>query len=149
VAAREDARSHLLRTPRPLFWDALDLTYFLGYAVWNYLTLPALLLREDIGWTEVEEGVLVPRFPPHLPTHHPERQRLVFDRESGLLLRYDFVPLFLSPRGNAANVVVERGSWDGIPYESRRIVTPSRVLGSRPFRRPVMVELRFSEWRML
>ena len=39
---------------RHLFaWDRLDITYFVGYALWNYLALPALLLREDIGWSKL------------------------------------------------------------------------------------------------
>lgn len=38
---------------RNLRWDALDSTYFAGYAMWNYLTTPYLLTREGV---EVWEG---------------------------------------------------------------------------------------------
>ena len=45
---RETSRGHLAR---------LDQAYFAGYAFWNYLTLPALLLRPDVEWTlEVDLG---------------------------------------------------------------------------------------------
>jgi len=29
-------------------WDALDFTYFAGYALWNYLTTPFLLIYKDV-----------------------------------------------------------------------------------------------------
>ena len=36
---------------RSLYWDALDFTYFCGYAMWNYLTLPFLLTHPGSGLT--------------------------------------------------------------------------------------------------
>jgi hypothetical protein len=85
-------RPRLLPYGRRCFaWDELDLAHFLGYAFWNCFALPALLLRDDVAWMEASEGVLVPRFPAHLPTHGRD-QRLLFDRETGLLRRYDYRP---------------------------------------------------------
>ncbi len=86
VAERKDARARFPGGRRLLYWDALDLTYFLGYAIWNYFTLPALLMREDILWSELGEGVLASSFPPDLPTHG--EQRHTFDPETGLLVRF-------------------------------------------------------------
>ena len=43
---------------RNLRWDALDSTYFAGYAMWNYLTTPYLLTREAV---EAREGEAPPR----------------------------------------------------------------------------------------
>ena len=39
---------------RNLRWDALDATYFAGYAWWNYLNAPYLLAREDVRVAEIE-----------------------------------------------------------------------------------------------
>src|SRR5713226_2121475 len=71
---------------RRLFhWNAHDITYFLGCAVWNYFTLPALLVREDIVWTELRAGVLASEFPPEVPTHGPQQHS--FDHGMGSLLQ--------------------------------------------------------------
>jgi hypothetical protein len=143
IERRPDARTwfpfkHLL-----VYWDVLDLTYFCGYASWNYFTLPALLLRDDIEWTETGPGELRARFPDYLPTHHAERQRWVFDRESGMIARYDYVPEIVAPPPLpwVANVVVERGSADGFPYEARRRVTIAPSNGT-PWKRPEVVAMR-------
>jgi hypothetical protein len=146
---RPNARSWFPYRHPLLYWDALDLTYFLGYASWNYFVLPALLLRTDIEWTETAPGELKSRFPPELPTHHAERQRFVFDGETGLLERYDYVPEVVAPPPipYAANVVLERGHADGIPYEAKRQVTWAPRNG-RPWKRPVLVAMRFWDYRI-
>jgi hypothetical protein len=150
VSERPDARSYFRRVRRRyLYWDTLDLTYFVGYAVWNYLTLPALLLRDDVEWREVAEGVLEAAFPPELPTHG-RRQRHTFDRETGLLVRYDYNPEVVVGGGDVvvANVVLERGEFEGIPYEARRKVVPSDDETGEPRARPVFIEMRFWDWRL-
>jgi hypothetical protein len=47
LTSRLQPRSAIRRIRRQLYWDALDLTYFGGYATWNYLVTPFLLLRND------------------------------------------------------------------------------------------------------
>ncbi len=44
VETRKDAQFYPPGGRRLFHWNALDLTYFLGCAVWHYFTLPALLL---------------------------------------------------------------------------------------------------------
>lgn len=149
VAERPQARSYFPGGRRYLHWDALDLTYFLGYAAWNYLVLPALLLRDDVEWTEPEEGVLKAGFPPELPTHSAD-QRYVFDAESGLLKRFDYKPEVATGDQEVwvANLVRERGSYEGVPYESRRTVHPVDDENFEPRERFVMVDIRFDDWRL-
>lgn len=144
VERRPDARSWFPFRHPLVYWDTLDLTYFLGYASWNYFAFPALLLRKDIEWTEAAPGELRARFPEHLPTHHAEKNRFVFDAESGLLDRYDYVPEVVAPPPipYAANVVLERGDANGIPYEAKRRVTWAPRNG-KPWRRPALVAMRF------
>ena len=147
VASRADPRSKFPYGRRLLWWDRLDLVYFAGYALWNYLTLPALLLREDIGWTEASESTLEARFPPHLPTHS-ELQRFHFDPATGLLRQHDYTAEVFGGWAKAAHVVTEHGSWEGIPFPSKRRITPRRPDG-RPRRGPVLVWIEVHSWRLL
>jgi len=43
MAERSDPRSAFHGFRHQLWWDKLDMIYFCGYALWNYLTLPFLL----------------------------------------------------------------------------------------------------------
>jgi hypothetical protein len=149
VAERPAARSFFPGGRRYLHWDALDLTYFLGYAAWNYLALPALLLRDDIDWVEAEDGVLKASFPPELPTHSAD-QRHVFDPETGLLARFDYKPEIATGDQAVwvANLVRERGTYEGIPYEAHRTVHPVDDETLEPRERFVMVDMRFADWRL-
>lgn len=132
---------------RALYWDAMDLAYFLGYAFWGYFALPLLLQRDDIAWTEIEDGLLEARFPAHLP-RHSEVQRFYFDRKTGLLTRNDYTADVFGSWAQAANVVHEHKEWEGIPYPSRRRVTRRENDGSyRPL--PTMIGMQISEWRLL
>jgi hypothetical protein len=144
---RPDARSYFPGGRRLIHWDALDLTYFLGYAIWNYFALPALLMRDDIKWRELEAGILDSKFPPNLPTHG--KQRHFFDSKSGLLTRYDYMPVVAFKEARAANVVLERGNYKGIPYEShRKVYILPRELGGKYIKHPVMVNMHFWDWKL-
>ncbi len=150
MAHRRGARDYFPYERRWFSWDELDLAYFMGYALWNYFALPALLLRDDVTWTEVSEGVLKPRFPAHLPTHGRD-QRLLFDRETGLLRRYDYRPevvVGMIPL-TVGNLVLEHAAWEGIPYPFKRRVTPIRHGDGRLLGRPVMVTIEVEGWRLL
>ena len=47
VEQRSEPRAYFRSLRRQLSWDDLDFLYFAGYAIWNYLTAPFLLLRPD------------------------------------------------------------------------------------------------------
>jgi len=56
VAFRKDPRSAFFGRSglrRNIRWDALDATYFAGYAMWNYLSFPLLLTRPGVEVREV------------------------------------------------------------------------------------------------
>jgi hypothetical protein len=132
------------RSPRR--WDALDLSYFLGYGLWTYFALPALLLREDIAWREIEDGVLEADFPVSVPSHCP-RQRFEFDRATGLLVRNDYTAEIAGSWARAAHVVLEHRDAGGLPYASRRRVTARRSNGVA-MKFPTMVEIEIANWRL-
>jgi hypothetical protein len=56
VASRRDPRKAFFGRAglrRNFRWDALDATYFAGYAMWNYLSFPLLLTRPDVEVREI------------------------------------------------------------------------------------------------
>lgn len=115
---RADAREHLQNASLATKWDRLNLMYFLGYAFWGYYTLPYQLMRSDIEWTELGDGVLQADFGTDLPVHS-RIQRFWFDTNSGLLRRNDYTPVAADPNARVANVVFEHGVSNGIPYPSK------------------------------
>jgi len=141
VGSRPGARRFFGPGRRWLWWDVLDQTYFACYAAWNYFTLPALLLREDIAWTERGPGLLTARFPEHLPTHSRE-QRFRFDPATGLLLQHDYTAEIIGGWAHAARVVLAYGEHGGVAFPRRLRMTPRAGDGSaRPFPRLVEVEV--------
>ena len=83
VEERPDPRAasagHVRETP----WDRLHLTYFLGYAVWNYLTTPLLFAQEGSRVvisrcrSRRRWGVLEVTYPDDVPAH-TKVQKLYF-----------------------------------------------------------------------
>src|SRR6266849_4337989 len=57
VEERSDPRGAFAGHVRETPWDRLHLTYFLGYAVWNYLTAPFLFARTGFAARELEAHV--------------------------------------------------------------------------------------------
>ena len=150
VESRSDARAPFPdEGERDDRWDRLDILYFLGYAFWNYLTLPALLMREDIEWRELSETELAARFPPQLPTHC-EEQRYHFDSETALLREYDYTAEVIGPWAAAAHMILEHGGQEGIPFPSRRhvLARPRRDSGD-PRDGVPMIEIEVHEHRLV
>jgi len=146
LAARRDARSFFGPGRRWLYWDRLDQSYFACYAAWNYFTLPALLMREDVRWTELGPGLLEARFPPHLPTHSPV-QRFRFGVDTGLLVQHDYTAEIIGGWAHAARTVLEHGSQGGLAYPRRMRMTPRARDGSpRPF--PVLVAVEAHQFEL-
>ncbi len=121
---RPDAREHLQNATISTKWDRLNLVYFLGYAFWGYYSLPNQLMRPDIEWTELSDGVLQAEYGPNLPVHS-RIQRFWFDQKTGLLRRHDYTPVAASRDARAAHVIFEHGVSNGIPYPSKRRVKMS------------------------
>lgn len=121
------------RSPRSAFeshkpetqWDALDLAYFSGYAMWNYLctpfqfALPGFKTEEIEPWNENGEvrRRLKVTFPNTIATHCPEQ---VFHiNSSGLICRLDYSAVVA---GNipTAHYVEDYKTFDGIKIPTKR-----------------------------
>ena len=92
LAPRATFDGHQLDTP----WSDAQLAYFVGYAMWNYLTMPFTLALPGFDIAELpawqENGLTLRRlqvsFPPQLATHSPV-QTFYFSPD-GLLRRHDY-----------------------------------------------------------
>ncbi len=124
----------------------LDTAYFAGYAMWNYLTTPLLLTRDEV---EVSEGEplesagerlrrLDARFGPGIDTHS-ERQTFYFD-DRGLLRRHDYTASVVGAWANAAHFCDAHREFDGLVLPTRRRVHPT-LPGGRVPPRPTVVWL--------
>jgi hypothetical protein len=147
LVERRRARDFFTVGRRLFWWDDLDMAYFANYASWNYFTLPALLMREDIAWSELRPGLLQARFPESIPTHS-RVQQFRFDLETGLLIQHDYTAEIISPLAMASNVVVKHSkNSDGLVYPSERRVTP-RGLAGEPLPLPVLIHLKLHDYRL-
>jgi hypothetical protein len=147
LETRPDARRFFPGGRRALWWDRLDQTYFAGYALWNYMVLPALLLREDIEWKEARPGVLDARFPTHIPTHSRD-QRFTFDVKTGLLRQVDYTAEVLGNWARAAMVVHEHQESHGIVWWAHRTGTP-RASDGTARKGPVVVDIVVHDFRLV
>lgn len=127
VEERFNPRAAFAGHERSTPWDRLHLTYFLGYAVWNYLTVPFLFTRDGFATHELEghiEGnehwrVLEVIYPDDVSAH-TKVQKLYFD-EQFMLKRLDYVTDVLG--GVAAHYCYDPVTVDGIVFPSlRRVV---------------------------
>jgi hypothetical protein len=146
-AEREHAREAffgLSGVGRNLWWSDLDILYFAGYAMWNYLTIPFLF---DSPGFELSEGEPIEAdgerwrrldvvFPEGFHTHCRE-QSFYFDA-GGLLRRHDYSPDVVASFANAAHLCQAHQEFDGLVFPTRRQVLPKGP-GGRPLSRPTMV----------
>ena len=144
---RSDAREHLQNSSLTTRWDRLNLVYFLGYAFWGYYTLPYELMRTDIEWTELDDGVVQADYGTSLPVHS-RIQRFWFDTKTGLLRRNDYTPVAADPNARVANVVFEHAMSDGIPYTSKRRVKASIQQYGWVLPFPDFITIDVERWRL-
>lgn len=121
------------RNPRAAFeghtpatpWDEINLAYFSGYAIWNYLTTPFLFALPGIKAEEIEPrsngGAMHRRlkviFPDSIATHGPEQVFHV--GEDNLISRVDYSAVVV---GNlpTAHIMTDYRDFDGIKIATRR-----------------------------
>lgn len=147
IASRKNARNYFTWNRRLLYWDDMDMAYFANYAFWNYFTFPALLTNPEIVWEEQPGNVLKATFPDSIPTHSTV-QYFRIDEKSGLLSQHDYTARIISRFANTANVVLEHGNSNGIPFTAKRRVTPG--LGNGKYLpAPVLIDIDVHNFRLL
>ena len=149
---RLQPREAMHRWRRQLYWDALDFTYFGGYATWNYLVTPFLFLWDDFYFEKLTPHSvdseyplqLQVRFPPDLPTHC-QKQVFYFDRNY-LLRRLDYTAEVVSRWAHAAHICDEYQDFAGFKIPTKRRVLPL-FIGRKPLPGPVIVAIDTHEFR--
>ncbi|WP_245512789.1 hypothetical protein [Rhizobium sp. BK376] len=134
VETSEGAVLDELQNPRDSFvpeapWSAPQLAYFVGYAMWTYLTLPFSLVRDGIHREEIgfhNEGgeswrAVKVIFPRSYVTHSSE-QVLYFD-DKGLIRRQDY-SVDVAAGSVAAHYLYDHQEFDGIIFPTRRRIYP-------------------------
>ena len=135
---------------RALWWDHLDVLYFAGYALWNYLCAPFLFVEpgfvaEEIEpWDEETEQWrrLRVTFPPTVPTHCQE-QVFYFDARS-LLCRLDYTVEVVGSWVRAAHYCFDHRAFAGLMVPTRRRVVPRRSDG-RAYSGPTIVWIEIKD----
>jgi hypothetical protein len=138
---------------RNLRWDALDATYFAGYAMWNYLSFPQLLLHPGVEAREISpwrsDGEALRRlevdFPEGLDTHSPRQTFYV--GADGLVRRHDYVADVVGRWARAAHLCADHVEADGLVFPTRRWVRPIGPR-NRPLPLPTMVWIRITDLRV-
>jgi hypothetical protein len=144
LAQRLDPRSDLRSLRHRLWWDKLDLLYFTGSALWNYMATPFIFgtpgfeLQELAPWEEGGEvwRRLAVTFPTELHTH--SRQQVFYFSADGLLKRLDYTAEEFGEGAKAAHYCFDHREFDGLVFPTRRRVFP-RGPDNRPRRRPLLV----------
>jgi hypothetical protein len=129
---RRNPRESFRGLRRVLWWDRLDVLYFAGYALWNYLCAPFIFaepgfVAEEIEpWDEENERWrrLRVTFPPTVPTHCQE-QVFYFDART-LLRRLDYTPEVVGAWARAAHYCFDHKVFAGLMVPTRRRVVPRR-----------------------
>jgi hypothetical protein len=142
---RASFADHTLETP----WNTLQLAYFVGTAMWTYLTqpftftLPGFETRELEPWDEGGQrwrrlGVT---WPGNLATHSTE-QTLYFDDE-GLLARHDY-DVEINAGNTAAHYASDYDEVDGIRLPTKHRILP-RTPDGQSLPEPLFVSIDLSE----
>ena len=147
IEQRADAREHLQNASVTTKWDGVNLVYLLGYAFWGYYALPALLSRNDVQWTQLQDGVLQADFGPNLPVHS-RIQRFWFDKQTGLLKRNDYTPAAAARDARAAHIIFEHKTSNGIPYPSKRRVKISLAQYGWVLPFPDFITIDVESWQL-
>jgi hypothetical protein len=126
VLSRKDPfkhfEGHVIDTP----WDDLDLLYFRGYALWNYIMTPFYFTWPGFSTRELEPHkengqtwrVLKVTYPEDLPTHC-QVQKFYYD-ERFILRRLDYTVDVITDSGHVAHYVYDDRKVDGIVFPTLR-----------------------------
>lgn len=150
IASRTFPREAFKTIKHLLYWDDLDLLYFAGYALWNYLNSPFLLeyngveVRKLEDWTENGERWhrLKATFPKTFPTHCLD-QVFYFD-QSYHMVRLDYCPEVFASWARAAHYCRDYQTCDGIRIPMSRRVVPNNQ-HNRPLSFPTLVWIKIKK----
>jgi hypothetical protein len=118
---RDAFAGHALETQ----WDELNLAYFSGYAMWNYLNTPYIFTLPDVRTEEIEpfeengerRRRLKVTFPDSVATHCSEQ--LFHIGDDGLIRRLDYAP-WISAGMPTAHYLSDYRDFGGLKFATAR-----------------------------
>lgn len=152
IESRSAPRSYFPGGRRALAWDALDVLYFGGYAIWNYLCTPYLLacsgirLTRGAAWREAGETWqrLIVQFPNTIPTHC--REQIFYIDGRGRIRRHDYTAEVIGGYARAAHYCDRHRWFGGHLFPTRRRVFPRRRNNrSLPFPNLIRIDIEHIE----
>lgn len=143
VAQREAPRERFKAFARQLWWDRLDILYFAGYALWNYLSFPYLLTLPGVQLRSEGRQRLYAQFDGSIATHSREQ---VFHLDAALgLRRHDYTAQVIGSWARAANLCLASERVAGLRFYTRRKVYPSRGTLAAPLPFPTLVWIEIDD----
>lgn len=131
-------------------WSKLQLIYFVGYAIWSYVTapfcfaMPGFATEELDPWQQGDETWrrLKVTFPEYLARH--AREQTYYFGDDGLLRRHDYVAEAVTKDGVATHYITDNRQFSGITIGTRqRIYVLNPDGGHSP--EPLLVSLDIEE----
>ncbi|BEU25596.1 hypothetical protein [Paraburkholderia caribensis] len=127
-------------------WEPAHLSYFSGYAMWNYLAAPFLFKWEGVSTEELEpvdteQGRLrrlEVHFPPTIATHCP--RQLFYVNDLGLLVKMEYASE-VTNSGPVTHMMMDHRTFDGIVVPTHRKAYARNVDGT-PVYEKLMVEIK-------
>ncbi|EMY76016.1 hypothetical protein LEP1GSC060_2284 [Leptospira weilii serovar Ranarum str. ICFT] len=103
-------------------WSPLDVSYFFGYAITQYSSVPFILKEYAVRKVELADGRfrIDAEFPKHLHTHC-KKQSYLFDKD-GLLVRNDYTADIVGPWAKGAHFTSHFQELDRFPIATKRNV---------------------------
>ena len=132
-----------LKSKPRLHWDHLDLIYFLGFALWNYICSPYIFTNKGFDCHQGDDlleqdgnvlSTLHVRYPSHIPTH--SRQQVFYFDQKGLLKRNDYTSDFIRPIAIGSHYCQNHKTVEGLVFPTHRTVFPRLWNGTalKPFK---------------
>jgi hypothetical protein len=143
LQSRDHPRNAFGKLRRLFRWDAMDFAYFSSYAMWGYLTMPFLFLREGVEVVEAGHGGddstrLVVKFPSSMPVHCTE-QEFYFGKDCHLR-RLDYTAEVVGSWAKAAHFCEDYKQFDGLWLPTKRRVYP-KFFFNKPMRLLTLVAI--------
>jgi hypothetical protein len=107
-------------------WTKLQLIYFVGFAIWSYMTtpfcftMPGFITEEIEPWHQGNETWrrLKVTFPDSLARH--SKEQIYFFGSDGLLRRHDYVSEPVTKERTATHYMADNKQFDGITIPTRQ-----------------------------
>jgi hypothetical protein len=142
---RSSFDGHTLQTP----WTMLQLAYFVGYAMWNYLTQPFTFALDGFETSELDPWEVNGEewrrlhvvWPEYLATHSTEQT--IYVGHDGLIRRHDYEVDILGGAGGA-HLISDYTEVGGIKVPTKHRIFPRESAGGPPST-PLLISIDVSE----